>query len=171
MTTTPSLRIRRMIVSGLALLSLLITAQVIAPKEAQARCVGVNQPVTSTLGASAAFVTERPAAGTCNNNNTYAGTIQALNRPDVIFISVYIQNNGVWRQVQYTNIKTRPVEFAFSDTNSNSWMTLCWYEESSNPRGIAHCGWGSEQGPTGTSPASRPDIYNQARYHGVVSGF
>lgn len=171
MTSSPiSLCARRILLIGLALLALILSAQVMNPTKAEARCIGVNKPVTSTLGASAAFVTEKPNAGTCNNNNYYAGTIQALNRADVLFIAVYIQNGGTWTRKQYTNVKTRPVEYSFSDNNSNSFMTLCWFSDDSGPLGTPHCGWGS-QVVNGYTPESRPDLFNQAQYHGVVSGF
>lgn len=155
---------------GLALLLLVTAAQVVfTPSAAQARCAGVNKAFTSTLGASVAFVTETPDNGTCNNNNFYGGSVKRLNRADVGMVGVWIQNNGEWTQVEYTN-STTGVPFSFTDNNSRSLMTLCWYEAAAGA-GVAHCGWGATYGPVGTTPRSHPDIYNQAGYHGVVAGF
>jgi hypothetical protein len=160
----------RRLTVGLALLFLVMTAQaVVGPTPVQARCAGVNRPVTSTLGVTLAFVTETPATGTCNNNNTYTGSVKRLNRADVGMAGVWIQNGGRWSLVQYTN-STTGATYSFSDNNSNSFMTLCWYEAAAGA-GTAHCGWGATYGPVGTTPGSRPDIYNQSGYHGVVYGF
>jgi hypothetical protein len=160
----------RRITVGLTLLFLVMAAQAaVGPTAAQARCAGVNRPVTSTLGVTLAFVTETPAAGTCNNNNAYTGSVKRLNRADVGMAGVWIQNGGRWSLVQYTN-STTGATYSFADNNSNSFMTLCWYEAAAGA-GRAHCGWGATYGPVGTSPGTRPDIYNQAAYHGVVSGF
>jgi hypothetical protein len=167
---TGLLRLRRTAL-GVALACMILTAQVVVgATAAHARCDGVGREVTSTLGASTAFVVERPTVGTCNGNNLYQGTVRAALGPDRIgMVSVFIQNGGKWTQVQFTNSRTgSPVKF--TDNNSHTFMTLCWYEPAPSI-GTAHCGWGSTYGPVGTTPTTRPDIYNQSGYHGVNFGF
>jgi hypothetical protein len=48
-----------------------------SPNPAEARCQGVNNPVTSWMNYNGyKRVSETPAAGTCNKNDLYAGVLK-----------------------------------------------------------------------------------------------
>lgn len=165
--TSPTFRsrVRRTLLSGLALSALVASAQVISPTEAQARCVG-SSGTTSTLGVLR-LVLEQPTNGTCNRDNIYSATVRR-GRSDVARVEVWIQNGGNWgdRPVGVaTGAQVAP--YSYRDNNSNSFMTLCWYYSD----GVAHCGWGPNVAPGGETPRNNPVLFNQSAYHGVNSGF
>jgi hypothetical protein len=159
----------RRLALGLVLTSLTLTAQVVVgATAAEARCAGVGRAFTSTLGAGYVIVTERPVYGDCDGNNKYTGRVR---RESTIaqYVEVWIQNGGIWSPEARTN-STEFVPYSFTDNNSNTFMTLCWYDYSGQA-GVPHCGWGTNYGPVGTTPRTRPDIYNGASLHGVNFGF
>lgn len=156
-------RVRRTLVSGLALSALVASAQVISPTEASARCVN-GTPVTSTLGVLR-LVIEQPSNGTCNRDNVYNATVRR-GRSDVARVEVWIQNGGIWSRPGVA-IGSQVAPYSYRDNNSNSFMTLCWYYSD----GVAHCGWGENVAPERQTPRNNPTLFNQNAYHGVNSGF
>ena len=138
-------------ISVLVLFASFVTLLSAAP--AEARCAGSGNPATSNLVINgAAWATETPVSGTCNNNGTYQGTF----RSNVAGwrASVYIQNNGNW-VVWYGGYNTTVYSYEYSDGNSNSLIHLCidngstWY-----------CGWGNQV-----------TAYYSHTYYGVNTGF
>jgi hypothetical protein len=156
-------RVRRTLLSGLALSAMIASAQVVSPPEASARCVN-GTPVPSTLGVLR-LVIEQPSNGTCNRDNVYNATVRR-GRSDVARVEVWIQNGGIWsREGVATGSQVAPYDYR--DNNSNSYMTLCWYYSD----GVAHCGWGENVAPERQTPRNNSTLFNQTAYHGVNSGF
>ena len=82
---------------------------------------------------------------------------------------MWIQNNGRWDIVEnFHGNRYQWAEFAFSDTNSSSWMVLCWVTRGGGA--TVHCGRGTNVEPK--SPESSPEFFNvHPGYHGVTSAF
>ncbi len=103
---------------------------------AQARCNGNRNPVTSHLVVSGTvYVTEVPAAGSCNANNTYQGYFRSSFNG--WRASAWIQNNGSWTG-WYGGFNTNWYYYSYQDNNSNSYIHLCLDNGS-----YYYCGWGS----------------------------
>ena len=165
------LRRSRHLALGLVLTSLALTAQVVVgATAAEARCAGVGQAFTSTLGAGYVIVSERPVDGDCDGNNKYTGRVRRESTITAQYVEVWIQNGGIWSRMIRTNSTQFVTYPSYTDNNSYSFMTLCWYDYSGQA-GVPHCGWGTNYGPVGTTPRSDPDIYNGASLHGVNYGF
>jgi hypothetical protein len=164
-------RSRRTVV-GVLLIAIIVTAQVLngAPA-AEARCAGVNNGTTSTLGAEFVIVAEKPVSGSCDNNHTYTAQVRRV-RPDVAeYVQVWTQDNGVWTRRQFTS-STTGAQFSYYAADSHSFMTLCWNEPGPPPAGPAHCGWGSNYAAVGLTPGNSPATFtNNSLLHGVNSGF
>src|SRR3712207_1628207 len=101
---------------------------------AEARCAGVNREVRSTL---LDLVYEEPLPGSCNNNGYYQGRFVLTRGQGTPY--VYIQNNGAWRSYTGSSNNTWD-DYAYADSNSNSWITLCYLVSLTGDR---YCGWGN----------------------------
>jgi hypothetical protein len=154
-----------MLTLGLLLASLLSIVQAaVRSSVAEARCVSAGHGTRSTL---LDIVLEEPLAGSCNNNQYYQGRF-ILARGDGIAY-VFIQNNGVWRRYD-GGTDNLWHEYAYIDSNSNSWMTLCYTKFS--PTVETYCGWGSNLlHYRGSITAANTADFNNSLYHGVNAGF
>jgi hypothetical protein len=152
----------RTVLIGILLAPLLVVIDLVAGgSAAQARCVSVNRGVRSTL---LDYVYEEPLAGTCNNNGYYQGRFVLTRGDGVPF--VYIQNGGEWREFRGSTNNSW-VDYEYADSNSTSWMTLCYHITRS---GHVYCGWGNNllfyEGFY-----RRTSDFNDSRYHGVNTGY
>lgn len=133
----------RAAVTTLGVVLATLAVQLAFPSAAQARCNGEDNAVTSKLiWGGEVIVSERPLAGTCNDNKTYQGRYR---NETGWFASVWIQNGGVWTVWAETRTTSEWKDYRYSDTNSHSYISLCASNVSpfSNARGIHRCGWGS----------------------------
>jgi len=119
----------------LGLLASVLVMQVGFPGVAQARCAGVDHPIVSTL---LTYVEEKPATGSCNNNNTYTGLFRAMQSYPSIPV-VLIQNNGQW--TPYLGHSDGSWDtYSYTDNNSHSEMVLCVVSD--DFYSVWYCGWG-----------------------------
>jgi hypothetical protein len=165
------------VTAGLLFTAIVVVAQVvIGATAAEARCSSLGHGTTSGLGSASAIVEERPLTGDCNGDHVYHGLLHRTTDTVAVAESVYTQDGGIWTRRLFTDALA-PAEydrFTYSDTNSHSLMTLCWYEYGDRPGSIgpAHCGWGANAAPTGQTPDNNPSLFNNdSRYHGVNAGF
>jgi hypothetical protein len=119
-----------------------------SPSPAQARCMGVNNPVYSWFAYSGAVrVSETPAAGTCNGNNTYTGVLKD-ERQDGYCVSVKFRETGTtWIRVGYVCGAGSTDTFEWNDLyldNSRAYQQLCVHRASDGVE--VACGWGNDNG-------------------------
>lgn len=127
------------------------------PGVASARCGGSGHAIVSSLVVGqSTYVNERPDSGTCNSNGLYQASFRNETGSSGWRASVWIQNGGSWTGY-YGGFGTTAYSYAYSDSNSNSWMTLC-LDDGTN----AYCGWGTQYVYAN---------YFDFTYHGTNSGF
>lgn len=139
------------------------------PGTAEARCRGHNNPINSTLVVNGTtYVTEDPAAGTCNSNGHY--TARFRSHFDGWFASVHFRQTPTSDSTTHV-FRGQPGtswhEYEFHEDDRYNLMTLCL--SSGSPDGptagrITYCGWGSDyRVSTGQ--------YINPYYYGANSGF
>jgi hypothetical protein len=134
-------------VIGLLAATLFTVDSVTSRSPAEARCMGVNNPVTSWFAFEGIQrVSETPGAGTCNGNNIYSGVVKD-ERQDGFCAGVFFKETGsggwgtppggVICGVGHTS------SFQWEDTNGNSYVyqRLCVLRASNLV--IVACGWGN----------------------------
>lgn len=165
---------RKRVTVGLLFTAIVVVAQVlIGATAAEARCGSVGHGTTSGLGSGSVIVEERPETGDCNGDRVYHGLFHRTSTAVAAAVEVWTQDGGIWSPRQLT-ILVAPnwAKFSYSDTNSNSLMTLCWFEYGTpGTFGPEHCGWGAHTAPVDKTPGNDPSFFNNALYHGVNAGF
>lgn len=131
-------QIRRPLATGALLaLAALFVQVVLFAAPAEARCAGVNQPVTSTLAPNGiTYVSETPVSGTCNDNGLYQATFKSYYAGWRAV--VWIQNGGVWT-AHWGGFDTATYSYNYTDPNSHSYISLCL----DDGHGTTYCGWGT----------------------------
>jgi hypothetical protein len=125
-----------------------------SPSPAEARCTGVNNPVTSTFryDRAAVQVSETPAAGTCNGNNAYTGVLKDTEQDGYCVGVKFRETDTYWARVGYVCGAGKTDRFEWYDlqyNNSRAYETLCVYRASDGVE--VACGWGSDTGGYGTN--------------------
>jgi hypothetical protein len=123
-----------------------------SPSPAEARCTGVNNPVTSWFAwnGGSERVSETPRAGTCDGNNIYTGVLKDA-RADGYCVSVWFKETGIgWTQPNggYVCGVGNTSTFQWVDGNGNSTVYQQFCIESPN---VTICGWGNNTGGYATN--------------------
>lgn len=143
----------RFLAIGLLAATLFTVDSLTAPSPAEARCNGVNNPVTSTFSyGGGVAVSETPRAGTCNGNDIYTGVLKDT-RADGLCVSVWFHYPG---QGWFKPLGAGPVcgtgstsTFEWNDTNDNSSVYQMFrLYRASNLDFVAE-GWGTQQNTYG----------------------
>jgi hypothetical protein len=142
-------------------LLMVLGVQVAFQGAAHARCDGENE-ITSDLRSTTnvTYAVERPVEGGCNNNGTYRGMIRSL--LDNYYVSVWIQNGGVWTGHMAPTRGYQELWWAYdyADANSYSLIFLCVSSTRVVGSGSWYCGWGARGAAKFTT-----------EFHGVNRGY
>jgi hypothetical protein len=120
------------------------------PSTAEARCMGVNNPVTSWFAWNGSKrVSETPGAGTCNGNNIYSGVVKD-ELADGYCVEVQFKETGIdWTIPDGGAVcgSGNTSSFQWNDLNNNSYVyqRFCIWPIS-NPAVTTACGWGNDTG-------------------------
>ena len=144
-------RLRRLAARFLAMSLLAATLFMVdllaSPTPAEARCNGVGNPVRSTFSYNGVVrVSETPASGTCNGNQTYTGTLRD-ERADGNCVEVWFMETGTgWIRPAGGVSCGQPSTFEWVDHNGNSraYQQFCIYNR--NTGVTVACGWGTSVG-------------------------
>lgn len=141
----------RLLAISLLAATLFTVDSLASPSPAEARCAGVNHPVTSTMNYNGyKRVSETPGGGTCNNNDLYTGVLKD-ERADGLCVVVQfeIPNQGWFLPQNGTSIVCgvgNTGRFEWNDTNDNhqSYQRFC---VTTTDYIIVACGWGNSIEP------------------------
>jgi len=119
-----------------------------SPSPAEARCIGVGNPVFSwfaPFGDGVTRVSETAGFDTCNNNNIYTGILKDQSA-DGYCVTVSTANGNppvTWFEEATVCGAGKTTTFSFEDSNNNHqvWEQLC-IVTSSLPSTEVACGWG-----------------------------
>jgi hypothetical protein len=113
----------RFLAIGLLAATLFAVDSLASPSPAEARCIGVNNPVTSWFAWDGAKrVSETPGAGTCNENNIYSGVLKDESA-DGYCVSVEFQETGIsWTRAPGGYTCGATSTFQWNDSNNNSYV-------------------------------------------------
>jgi hypothetical protein len=140
----------RFLAISLLAATLFTVDSVTSPSPAEARCVGVNNPVRSTYSYSGYLrASDTPGAGTCNNNDIYTGVLKD-ERADGYCVIVQFEITG-----QGWFLPTPPGSgivcgagqtktFQWNDTNNNHQANQRFCIQQASNGTIVACGWGSD---------------------------
>jgi hypothetical protein len=156
----------RFLAIGLFAATLFTVDSLAAPSPAEARCDGVNNPVTSWLSYGGVVVaSETPGHSTCNGNNTYSGVIKDRRQDGYCVMVEFREAGRDWSQGLPFGGRVcgsgNTSNFQYDDVNDNSYVYqhFCIYRSSNFE--IVACGWGDRYAPP--SPTGGP--------YGVNHGF
>jgi hypothetical protein len=136
----------RFLAIGLLAATLFAVDSLTSPSPAEARCNGVNNPVTSNFYYGSLRASETPGAGTCNGNNVYSGVVKDESQ-DGYCVSVWFKETGInWTRAGKVCTAGNTSEFHWTDRNGNSYVyeRFCM-EPASDPSLPMICGWGSDK--------------------------
>jgi len=137
----------RFLAIGLLAATLFTVDSLASPSPAEARCMGVNNPVYSWFAYDRAAVqaSETPAAGTCNGNNTYTGVLKDEEQDGYCVSVQFRETDTFWVPVGYVCGKGNTDRFEWNDlqyNNSRAYEQLCVHRASDGVQ--VACGWGNE---------------------------
>ena len=148
-------RLRRLAAKSLAVAllaaTLFVADSLTSPSPAEARCVGVNHPAKSDLrwGPTYIRVTETPAAGTCNGNQTYTTTLRKESIDDYCAELWIKDGNEPWTNYLEVCLYHEEIRnWSYRDVNGNSrfYQQFCLRGRSPGVFPQLVCGWGTEIG-------------------------
>ena len=143
----------RFLAIGLLAATLSAVDSLALPGTAEARCIGVGNPVRSTFSYNGTVrVSETPVTGTCNGNQAYSGTLKD-ERADGNCVSVWFMESatgGQWISPGsgYTCGGTSSFEWHDLNGNSRVYERFCLEDPDTGP---FVCGWGSTINDFGTN--------------------
>lgn len=127
------------------------------PSPAEARCKGVNNPVTSWFAYERIVrVTDTPVSGTCNGNNVYVGVLKD-ERADGYCVSVWFKEAGRdWMLPEPAGAGIvcgagNTSQFEWHDINGNSTVYQQFCIDKASNHQIVACGWGNIIGDYATN--------------------
>jgi hypothetical protein len=140
----------RFLAVGLLAATLSAVNSLTFPDTAEARCNGVNNPVTSTYSYGGYLrASETPLTGTCNANGTYRGTLKDR-RADGNCVHVQFRepSEALWRIPDGGTACGGTSTFEWRDLNgdAHAYQRFCIVNANT---GFVACGWGSDQGGYG----------------------